>query len=244
MQASTERSGTVRKIDDQLMVRVFGAFFLLALVSVVISVGGQWLGRSIALAGHTPDATPREIVIGNNVVVVPANAIRFEDDRRDGVAASLRLYLRWPDLRGYTAETKDDFNHAGGSRNILFVTFEPQVMSRDMSGRFDPIYASLIEPPGTPGPAGLTSYGFKPQSGYLDERLVVGPLENGRRFVARCLSGADAAESLADCERDLVVGNHLALVYRFPSRLLGDRRQLEAAVLAYARDAQKTPRGD
>jgi hypothetical protein len=242
MQASTGQGGTARGIDDRLMVRVFAAFVMLALLSALISVGGKWIGRAIALAGHTEDASRREIVIGNNVIVVPANAIRFEGDRRDGVASSLRLYLRWPDLRGYEAAARDDFNHAGGSRNILFVSFEPRIMSRDMSGRYDPIYASLVENPGTLGPAGLTLHGFKPQSGYLDERLVVGPEEKGRRFVARCLTGAVAAESLADCERDLAVGDHLVVVYRFPSRLLGDWRRLEAAVLAYAREALKTPR--
>lgn len=242
MQASTGEGGTVRRIDDQLMVRIFAAFLLLALLSALISVGGKWIGRSIALAGHTEDATPREIVIGNNVIVVPANAIRFEPDRRDGVAGSLRLYLRWPDMQGYTAPTRDDFNHAAGSRNILFVSFEPQIMSRDMSGRFDPIYASLIETPGTPGPAGLTLHGFRPQSGYLDERLVVGPQDKGSRFVARCLTGAVAIESLADCERDITVGDNLVLVYRFPSSLLGDWREIDAAVLAYAHNALKTPR--
>ena len=51
---------------------------MLALLSLLISVGGNWLGRSIALAGHTDDTTIHEIVIGNNVISVPANAIRFE----------------------------------------------------------------------------------------------------------------------------------------------------------------------
>lgn len=243
MQASAGQGAATRRIDDRLMVKVFVAFALLALVSALISVGGKWIGRSIALAGHTEDATPREIVIGNNVLVVPANTIRFEDDRRDGVASSLRLYLRWPDLQGYSEAARDDFNHADGSRNILFVSFEQQIMSRDMSGRFEPIYAALIEPAGTPGPAGVTRYGFKPQSGYLDESLAVGPEHAGSRFVARCLTGAVAAESLADCERDLIVGDRLVLVYRFPSRLLGEWKQLDDAMLAYARKALKTPRG-
>ncbi|WP_187970936.1 hypothetical protein [Aquibium microcysteis] len=243
MQATAGRGAGTRWIDDRLMVKVFVAFALLALASALISVGGKWLGRSIALAGHTEDATPHEIVIGNNVLVVPANAIRFEDDRRDGVASSLRLYLRWPDLDGYSAAARDDFNHAGGSRNILFVSFEQQIMSRDMSGRFDPIYASLIESEGTPGPAGVTLYGFKPQSGYLDESLAVGPAQAGGRFVARCLTGAVAAESLADCERDVAVGDRLVLVYRFPSRLLGEWKRLDESMLAYARKALKTPAG-
>ena len=243
MRTAAERSGKARRIDDRLMVRVFVAFALLALVSVGISVGGQWIGRSIALAGHTEDATPREIVIGNNVLVVPANTIRFEDDRRDGIASSLRLYLRWPDLHGYDAQTRDDFNHVNGSRNIIFVSFEQQIMSRDMSGRFDPIYAKLIEPTGTPGPGGVVLHDFKPQSGYLDESLAVGPANVGRRFVARCLKGMVATESLADCERDLVVGDRLVLVYRFPSHLLGEWQRLDESLLAYARKALKTPRG-
>jgi hypothetical protein len=235
MQEMAEDGGSVRRIDDRFMVRVFLAFALLAAVSGLISLGGKWAGRAIVLAGHTEDRTIREVVIGNNVLAVPSNAIRFERERRDGVTSALHLYLRWPALEGYSAEGRDDFNHAGGARNILFLAFEPQIMSRDMSGRYEPIYESLIEMPGTPGPAGLLEHAFTAQSGYLDERLVVGPAQEGGRFVARCLSGAVAAESLADCERDVLVGDELVLVYRFPSRLLEDWRRLDAAVMAYAR---------
>ena len=94
------------------MWRVFYAFAALALLSVAISVGGKWLGRSIAMAGHTDDTTIHEIVIGNNVISAPANAIRFERDRRDGVADRLDLYLHWPDMDGYSEAARDDFNHA------------------------------------------------------------------------------------------------------------------------------------
>ena len=37
-------------------------------------------------------------------------------------------------------------------------------------------------------------------------------------FVARCLTGASAAESLAPCERDIQLGDDLSLTYRFPAR--------------------------
>lgn len=220
--------------DDRFMLKAFAVFAALAAASVLISVGGKHLGRSIALAGHTESQQPHEIVIGNDVLRVAANAIRFERDRRDGIAAGLRVYLRWPDMQGYSAAARDDFNHAGGSRNVLFLSFEPRMMSRDMSGRLEPIYRALIEPAGQPGPAGLSLHAFAEKSGYLNEVLAVGPEEAGSHFVARCLTGPMAAESLADCERDVFVGEELSLVYRFPSRLLPEWRRLEASVAAFA----------
>lgn len=228
-------SGATRPaFDDRFMYKVFAVFAALALAAVLISVGGKHLGRAIALAGHTESSRIHEVVIGNDVLRVPANAIRFERGRRDGVAPNLSLYLRWPDMTGYSAATRDDFNHAGGSRHIVFLTFEPRIMSRDMSGRLDPIYRALIEPAAREGAGGLAFHDFTKASGYLDEVLAVGPREAGSRFVARCLTGAVAAESLADCERDVFVGDDLVLAYRFPSSLLPHWRLLEASMRDYA----------
>ncbi|TIT92636.1 MAG: hypothetical protein E5W55_17720, partial [Mesorhizobium sp.] len=47
-------------VDSTFMKRVFYAFAALALLSVAISVGGKWLGRSIAMAGYTDDTTGRQ----------------------------------------------------------------------------------------------------------------------------------------------------------------------------------------
>lgn len=226
-------------IRVSLMRRVFAAFFLIAAASLLISVGGRWLGGAIALGGHSDDPTPREIVIGNDVVVVPANAIRHERARRNGVAPRLDLYLRWPDMRGYSAAAQADFDHAGGSRRILFLSFEPRMMSRDMSGRFEPIYRSLIGPDGQAGPGGIRLHAFSAASGYANEELAVAGGEGAEPFVARCMAGANAEESLAPCERDLIVGKELSLTYRFPRELLGDWRRLDAAIRRFAQDAVK-----
>ncbi len=53
------------------------------------------------------------MVIGNNVIAVPANIIRFEQARRDGIASRLDLYLRYPEMDGYSDAARDDFNHTG-----------------------------------------------------------------------------------------------------------------------------------
>lgn len=237
MQTTTidaEDDAPAQPLRPAFMTRVFVAFAALALLSGAISLAGKWAGRSIAMAGHTDDTTVREIVIGNDVLAVPANMIRFETSRRDGVAARLDLYLRWPQMDGYSAEARDDFNHAGGSRNILFLSFEERIMSRDMSGRFEPIYRALIDGPGSAGPAGLRVHAFPEKSGYVDEVLVVGEETGGPPFVMRCLSGAAMRESLAPCERDIHVGRDLTLTWRMPAELAGSWRDVDAAVRAAA----------
>lgn len=242
MKQAEVAEGTINPIDGPLMRKALYVFAALVLLSVAINVGGKWLGRTIALAGHTDDRTVHEIVIGNNVLAVPANAIRFDKARHDGVASRLDVYLRWPDMEGYTATARDDFNNASASRRILFVSFEQRMMSRDMSGRFAPIYSSLIKLPGTPGPGGLMLYDFTDKSGYMNEVLAVATRPGEDPFVARCLSGQSAEESLAPCERDIHLGDDLSLSYRFPRELLGDWQELEAGIDAKAAQYLKTGR--
>ena len=219
-------------VDSALMKRVFYAFATLALLSVAISLGGKWFGRSIAMAGYTDDTTVREVAIGNNVIAVPANVIRFEQARRDGIASRLDLYLRYPEMDGYSEATRNDFNHTGSAKDIIFLSIEQQMMSRDMSGRFAPIYSALIARPGVPGPGGTTLYRFTEKSSYLNEVLAVADRPRKDPFVARCLSGPSAEESLAPCERDIHVGDGLSLTYRFPRELLGNWQVLDAAIAA------------
>jgi hypothetical protein len=234
-QRTMTAEGSVKPLDSAFMWRVFYAFAALALLSVMISVGGKWLGKSIALAGHTDDVTIHEIVIGNNVISAPANAIRFERDRTDRVVDRLDLYLHWPDMRGYSEAMRNDFNNLNGVKRIVFVSVEARMMSRDMSGRFEPIYRSLIDTPGTSGPAGLTYFNFSKKSGYMNELLAVAARPGEDPFVARCLSGPSAEESLAPCERDIHVGDDLSLSYRFPAELLEHWQALDQAIMGQAR---------
>ena len=230
----TSSAGAYVPVRSGFVKRVFVVFAILALLSAAISVAGRWAGHSISMAGHTDDRTVHEIVIGNDVLAVPANMIRFEASRRNGVAARLDLYMLWPEMDGYSAEARDAFNHVDGDRSILFVSFEPRMMSRDMSGRFQPISRQLMEGPARLGPGGLKVYSFSEKSGYVDEVLIVGDEDSDEPFVARCLAGPAAKESLAPCERDIQVGQGLNLIYRRPAGLADSWREVDAAVRAAA----------
>ena len=220
------RAGFARKL--------FYVFAALALVSVAISLGGRWAGQAIVMGGHSDDATLRRIVIGKDVLSVPANMIRFEAARRDGPAARLDLYVRWPQMDGYSVAAGDAFNHLDGDRSILFVSLEPRMMSRDMSSRFEPIYRRLIEDEARQGPGGLSVHRFTAASGYVDEVLAVGARDGAAPFVMRCLAGPAAKQSLAPCERDIHVGDDLSLTYRMPPQLAAEWPAVEAAIRALA----------
>lgn len=241
-QAAATDSQEFTVIDSSLMMKVFYAFAAMALLSLAISLGGRWFGHSIAMAGYSDDKTIHEIVIGNNVIAVPANAIRFDRARHDGVASRLDLYLRYPSMDGYSDAARDDFNGRGPVKNIIFLSFEEKMMSRDMSGRFSPIYSALIAQPGSPGPGGTTLYDFKDKSGYLNEVLAVAQRPGQDPFVARCLSGSSAADSLAPCERDIQAGENLSLTYRFPQEFLADWQALDSAVALETARILKTAR--
>ena len=230
-------------IRSGFLVRVSACLAVLAALSAGIAVAGKWAGGVIAMGGHTDDATLREVVIGADTLAVPSNMIRFDAARRSGPASRLDLYLRWPQMDGYSEDARDAFNHAGNRRDILFLSFEEQMMSRDMSGRLEPIYRALTEGPGRAGPAGLTVHAFSAESGYVDEVLIVGDDHGERPFVARCLAGEAARQSLAPCERDIHVGDGLSLVYRMPAELAPSWREVEQAVReTAARFLQTAPR--
>lgn len=240
MASQTSSEPAPQIVSDSFMLRVFYVFLALALVALLVSLAGKWAGHSIALAGHTDSRTTHEVVIGNNVLAVPANMIRFGSARRNGVADRLDLYVRWPDLAGYHAAARADFNHVDGRRNIVFLSFEQRIMSRDMSGRLKPIYEKLVDPVARDGPAGLELYDFDADSGYVDEVLVVGERDGARPFVARCLSGEAARHSLAPCERDLHLGDDLSLTYRFSPEVALDWRELDPAMRSLAAELLRT----
>jgi hypothetical protein len=98
----------------------------------------------------------------------------------------------------------------------------------------------MLVRPGVPGPVGVTLYGFSEKSGYLNEVLAVAEQKGAEPFVARCLSGPSAAESLAPCERDIHLGDNLSLSYRFPREFLGSWRDLDAAIRRKAAAMLKT----
>ncbi|WP_242223133.1 hypothetical protein [Shinella zoogloeoides] len=221
-------------ISNRFLTRLTVGVAMLAGLTVAISVGGRMLGERIALAGHTESTAAIDIVIGQDQIRLPANTIRFEEERHTGRAERVDLYLTWPEMNGYSNGERARFNDANHPESLIFLNLSQSTMSRDMSGRLEPIYSHLFDDRPEPGPAGLTRQPLKENSGYGGEVFFTGILPDGSDYAVRCMIPADDAQSTsADCQRDIHIGRDLSVLYRFSSRLLPQWQAMEARVRDY-----------
>jgi hypothetical protein len=227
-------------VESRFFHRVFWIFAVMAALSVLISFGGREIGARLSMGGHTDDTAVHEIVIGNDVLSVTANRIRYPEQRRDGVSNRLDIYVLWPNMEGFTEAARAAFNNADPDRKLLFLSFEPRTLSRDMSGRLDPIYRKMITGDGEALANGLVRYRLPESAGFVDEYLMVGAGTDGKMFVARCLDESRSGATLASCDRDIHVGGDLTMMARFPSSLLSDWKALDQNLDKFAAAVVKT----
>lgn len=222
-------------LSNRFLVKLTVTVALLAALTLGISIVGRRYGEQLALAGHTDDVTIHQIAIGEDVINLPANMIRFEQQRRSGRAELVDAYLAWPEMTGYQRSLAERFNRTQASASLVFLQFSQSVMTRDMSGRLDPIYSRLFTTGVEKGPAGLEIHRMKPDSGFGNETVLTGKRQDGTVYVVRCLLPEFGQPSgNADCQRDIHVGKDLTLLYRFSSQLLPQWAALDRAMVEFA----------
>lgn len=223
-------------LSSQFIWKLAAIVAVLCALTAAIAVTGRMIGGSVVLAGNTTDQSSRDIVIGNNVLSLPANVIRFESQRVSRVHAAVDLYFAWPGMTGYSDSNRDIFSQTKSAEGLVFARIAQATMSRDMSGRFAPIYRRLTD--GTPmaGPNGLDSVRMKPGTGYANELMYVERGAAAAPYTVRCLvEDAQSAPDLVTrtgCQRDISLGNDLSVTYRFSIELLPHWRTIEHDVRA------------
>lgn len=222
-------------VTNGLLFKLTAFIGALAALTAILTVAASYYGDRLAMDGHTESREAYRIGIGQDALLLPANMIRFETQRRSGPAEIVNIYLSWPDMDGYSAAEARRFSDPAGAKDLIFVEFSQSVMSRDMSGRLQPIYSRLFRGEAAKGPAGLLIHQLDPRSSFGQEVVLTGMKKNGSTYVARCLlPKTPAAASTADCQRDLHVGRDLTLLYRFSSTLLPDWEALDDRIQAFA----------
>jgi len=221
-------------VSSRFVYMMTAAVVGLAALTATISLAGRWYGENLALAGHTTSTEPVDIFIGQDHLRFPANVIRFEQQRVTGRAERVDLYLTWPELKGYTDETRALFNDVSQPGALLFLDISQSTMSRDMSGRIEPIYQHLFSGKLLPGPAGLVRHEMKQNSGYGEEVFFTANRNGDTPYAVRCMMPATPALSTsADCQRDIHIGRDLVVLYRFSSQLLPQWQAIDTAVTAF-----------
>ena len=221
-------------ISNRFIYRLTAAIALLALLTAGISLGGRWFGEKISLAGHTDSEELVSLQIGQDKLELPANIIRFRDQRRSGTSERADLHLTWPEMSGFRPELRARFDDAGQSSTLIFLQLSQSMMSRDMSGRVDPIYSKLFDGPPEQAEFGLTLHRLDPEAGYGPEVLLTASRPGEDDYAVRCLLPAAGERSTGgDCQRDIHVGQDLSVLYRFSSELLEDWQHIDAAVRSF-----------
>lgn len=200
---------------------------LLALIGfLVFWAGTAWLRMQSRTPDFTTDTTKLQIVIGNDVLDIPANYARIESQRKGETAERLDLMMLWPDGSGYGEERAALFRDEKSKSSRIFITLTKREMNTDMTGRLDTVYRELFD--GLPRDVGTTLQlqKLKEGSGYAGEVLVI---SKDRSWVARCETGVK--DAFPTCLRDVHLGQSLTIRYRFARELLDNWRGIEALVV-------------
>ena len=221
-------------ISTRLLAWIIATITVLAALTACIFLAGSRYGALLALGGHTESTQLLDVTIGQDTALLPANAIRFERQRTRGQSERVDLYLTWPEMSGYTATNQMRFNSLGAQQHLLFLQLSQSTMSRDMSGRLEPIYTHLFDGAAKTGPHGLTLHPLRQDAGYAGEVLLTATRADGPDYVVRCILPDNPAHaSGSDCQRDIHVGRDLTLLYRFSSTMLADWERIDASVQSY-----------
>ncbi|MDO6965844.1 hypothetical protein [Rhizobium alvei] len=231
-------------LSNRLLVRILIAISLMALLMIGMTIGGHMLGKTLAREDFTDETSPLHLIVGQDVLKLPANMLRFASERQSGRQDAVHLALVWPGLQGYSQENAALFTDKNSTDSVIFAEFSQSIMSRDMSGRLEPIYKRLFTGKESPGPGGLTIHELDPKSGYGSEQILTAERKGERPYVVRCILPRDGApSSSADCQRDIHVGRDLTLLYRFSSRLLDHWADIDKAMVAFADRAIESGNG-
>ncbi len=225
MRQQPENLNTIRRKSISNGTLAIGALVLIIFGFVA---GTLWLKYQIAQTDFTGDTQIRQIILGNDVLNIPANFIRFEKQRNSDTLDRVDLAILWPDGSGFSQANSVEFQNIGPAPNILFISLHKRKLGLDMSGRLESVYSKIFAGPKTAGPAGLYFQPLKQGTGYDGEQLAIFKDEN-LTWVARCQD--NSAPTRPTCMRDIFLGESLSLQYRFPRHLLKNWLSVENLVL-------------
>ena len=160
---------------------------------------------------------PVAVSVADMAMAIPANALRFVGQRRQGPHGRLDLALAWPDLVGRTSQSDDRFDAPGTSSDVIWVSILPKGEAMDAAERLATIYARLFVGEPFTGPEGLQGRRLSGKAGYEGEEIWFEP-GAVHPFVARCYASVPG-EPVSTCLHDEAIGP-VIVTWRFRRGLL------------------------
>jgi len=208
---------------------VVAAVVLLSLFVLVY----YFVPNPVSLIEERPSLSTRidrvSVRIGGLAFLIPANYLVFASARKGGVRHEIDIAAKLPDFRGYTDAERDSFISGSATSPIVRVKIREEPNEVPEAARLARIYVvQVVDPRGTDGPAGLTQYEFRDDSGYRGEDLFVG--RDGSALVVLLCERPGADIPSPNCLRDYPLGANVALSYRFKRTRLTQWRDIARGV--------------
>ena len=197
------------------------AVIAMAAVYVGYVLWPRWPEVPVAL-----DAPTLPIVVSGVQFNIEPAAIRQAVQRKPGMQERIDLAYLWPSLKPPDPSLKTIDGQPVDPNERLFVSIQTVDGTLPLMERVQTIYPRYMVAQPQPGPEGLTLRGFRDDTPYKGEELVV-ESEKPEHFMARCsLTGV---RSSGGCLLERRIGD-ADIVFRFPRDWLNDWKTLARGI--------------
>jgi hypothetical protein len=223
---------------DRMVKERSGWLIPLAVFVVTAALSGLILGSyllptpSSFIEEHpspTSRVDPVRLMVGGLALVVPANYLLYANARQGGDRNVVELYAEYPKFQGYSDQQSQAFAGNAADSPIIYILIREDHFNIGEAERLKRIYLSYVtRTSAAPGPFGLSEYGFRNDSGYRNEDLLVGNTVAGP-VVMRCVRYSREVTN-PSCLRDERLPSGVALSYRFKRSHLANWREIATGV--------------
>jgi hypothetical protein len=215
--------------------RASSSAWTLRVVITCLLIAGLLAGVDFALSwsralgdadGRSTDPTPIALFVGEQRLSIPANMVRFANQRGAGPHERVELAVHWPSLEGYSPALRNAFLDGGQDAPVLYLSIRARQTATDSAGRLANVYRHFLDDTALAAPAGLVGRRLTQESGLAGEEVF---FEAGSTdpFTAHCL--APDATAPAICLSETHVGDGLSVQVRFRKGLLRDWADIKSA---------------
>ncbi|GAA0537360.1 hypothetical protein FHS83_003438 [Rhizomicrobium palustre] len=160
---------------------------------------------------------------------IPANYLLYAGTRQGGDRKDIAIFALLPNLTGWSNWDAEAFASNSADSKVVYLTIKADKLGLSEEQKLARVYKDYLEPgSGHPGPAGLTQYSFREDTGYRSEDLYVGQGAKGP-IVMRCVKPLREVPN-PSCLRETVLFPGISLSYRFKRTHLGDWQEIAAKV--------------
>ncbi|MBH0237001.1 hypothetical protein [Methylobrevis albus] len=185
---------------------------------MVGSYAVKWTRDIVGHGQRATDPTPIAVSINGTRLQIPANMIRFDNQRTDAEQPRIDLGVHWPTLRGYEPGNAAAFVDPTDQAPLLFLTIQRRQAATDSAGRLSSVYQHFFAGDAIAAPDGLVGHLLSEDSGLAGEEVY---FEAGstRPFTVHCLA-EDGSGFPMSCLSEIHAGGELSVQLRFRKGLL------------------------